>query len=231
MNVGQNYASERVLIVSAHPDDDIIGCGGIISKFRQEARFKVIFICEGSTCRFSYPGSSEAQEALKERTECAKESLKYLGVSEYEFYDLLCGRLDQEPQIKINKIIEKEISLFKPDTVFTHSNVDSNKDHSKVYDATIIATRPESFVKDVYSYEVLSSSEWGFNQPFSPNVFFELSEQDVANKWRALEFYKTEIRDRPHPRSKEGVFSLAKVRGAQSGFAFAESFKLIRSFR
>lgn len=222
---------KKVLIVSAHPDDDILGCGGIINRFHSQARFKVIFIGEGSTCRFDSPDSPEAQRALVTRTHCAKQSLDFLGISDYKFYDLPCGRLDQEPQIKINKIIEKEIKSFEPDTIFTHSNLDSNKDHSKVYDSTIIATRPQCSVKDLYSYEVLSSSEWGFHKAFSPSVFYELSEKDVLVKWGALKKYSAEIEEWPHPRSKRGVFSLASLRGMQSGFEYAEAFRLVRSFR
>ncbi len=225
---------ERILIVASHPDDDILGCGGIMSRFRNGCTFKVVFIAEGSTCRFASVDSDEAKAAIDLRTKCAEKSLHSLGVSSYKFYNLPCGRLDQEPQIKINKIIEKEISNFKPDTVLTHSNSDSNKDHTKVYDATIIATRPQAkyhSVKDVYSYEVLSSSEWGFSQSFSPNVFYKLSETDLIEKWKSLKLYGAEMQQWPPPRSKEGVYSLDKVRGSQSGFDFAEAFRLVRSFR
>tara|TARA_R100000152_G_C6778969_1_gene210137 strand:+ start:1772 stop:2344 length:573 start_codon:yes stop_codon:yes gene_type:complete len=190
-----------------------------------------VFIAEGSTCRFASVDSDEAKKAIELRSKCAEKALHRLGVSSYKFYNLPCGRLDQEPQIKINKIIEKEISNFKPDVVLTHSNSDSNKDHTKVYDATIIATRPQTSVKDVYSYEVLSSSEWGFSESFSPNVFYKLSEANLIDKWESLKLYETEIQHWPYPRSKEGVYSLAKIRGSQSGVDFAEAFKLVRSFR
>jgi hypothetical protein len=83
----------------------------------------------------------------------------------------------------------------------------------------------------LYSYEVLSSSEWGFNKSFSPSVFYELSEKDVSAKWGALKKYSTETGEWPHPRSKRGVFSLASLRGMQSGFKYAEAFRLVRSFR
>ena len=226
-----HYNSERILVVASHPDDDILGCGGIMSRFRNICTFKVVFIAEGSTCRFTSVDSDEANKAIELRSKCAEKALHRLGVSSYKFYNLPCGRLDQEPQIKINKIIEKEISNFKPDVVLTHSNSDSNKDHTKVYDATIIATRPQTSVKDVYSYEVLSSSEWGFSESFSPNVFYKLSEVDLIYKWKSLKLYETEIQQWPHPRSKEGVYSLAKIRGSQSGVDFAEAFKLVRSFK
>ena len=132
--------------------------------------------------------------------------------------------------IEINKLIEEEIKKFNPDTVFTHSDCDSNKDHVKVNEATIIATRPGCGVNSVYSYEVLSSTEWGFKQPFMPNVFFPLSEKNIEDKCNALNKYKSEIQPYPYPRSSEGIINLSKRRGMQSGNHFSEAFKLIRQF-
>lgn len=220
----------RVLIVSSHPDDDILGCGGIMSKFRDKIQFKVVFIGEGSTCRFSDPNTVKAKKEIDIRNSYAKKALKYLGIKNVVFYNLPCGRLDQVPLIEINKIIESEISDFKPDTIFTHSSSDSNKDHVKVYDATIIATRPGCNVKDVYSYEVLSSTEWGFGNVFKPNYFFSLAKANVNDKWEALNIYSTEVKPFPFPRSEKGVFTLASFRGMQCDNEFAEAFKLIRSF-
>jgi LmbE family N-acetylglucosaminyl deacetylase len=218
----------RILIIAAHPDDDILGCGGIINKYKNICEFKVIFIAEGSTCRFEDPNSFEAQQDVQKRNSMGVKALQYLGINNFNFYNFPCGRLDQTPQITINKIIENTIKEFKPDTVFTHTDIDSNKDHHKVYDATIIATRPGSGVDRVYSYEVLSSTEWGFKQSFTPNVFFALEKEDVLAKWESLKFYESEIKSFPYPRSKEGILSLARFRGMQSGNNFAESFQLIR---
>jgi LmbE family N-acetylglucosaminyl deacetylase len=218
----------KALIIAAHPDDDILGCGGIISKLSPNTQFKVVFIAEGSTCRFNNPKCSEALNALNKRNKHALMALEFLKVKNYSFYNLPCGKLDQVSQLEINKIIESEIKSFSPDTVFTHSNCDSNKDHHKVYDATIIATRPGSGVKNVLSYEVLSSTEWGFDKVFTPNIFYPLSQKDINNKWEALKFYETEIKKFPYPRSKRGIQSLASYRGMQSGNEYAEAYKLIR---
>ena len=221
----------RALIIAAHPDDDILGCGGVISRSKRyydNTVYKVIFIAEGSTCRFDDPESPEARNEILKRNLDGIEALKYLKVDDQHFYNLPCGRLDQVPQIEINKIIENEINEFKPDTVFTHSKCDSNIDHHKVYDATIIATRPGCGVNKVLSYEVLSSTEWGFSKSFTPNVFFKLSEEDIINKWNALSKYKSELKEYPYPRSQKGIKSLAQYRGIQSGNEYAEAFQLIR---
>lgn len=221
----------KVLIIAAHPDDDILGCGGIISRYKGVSDFKVIFISEGSSCRFNNHESKEAKIEIKKRNKMAIKALNFLAVKEYSFYNLPCGRLDQIPQIEINKIIENEIKLFKPKTVFTHSLADSNKDHHKVLDSTIIATRPGSGVKEVMSYEVLSSTEWGFLKSFKPNVFFKLEKKNIDDKCKAFEFYTTEIKKYPYPRSTDSIKILAKMRGIQSGNNYSEAFTLIRQNR
>jgi LmbE family N-acetylglucosaminyl deacetylase len=220
---------KRVLIIAAHPDDDILGCGGIMSRFRNKVEFKVIFIAEGTTCRFNNPTyEPDAEKEITIRNGYAREALRVVGVNEYEFYNLPCGRLDTIPQIEINKIIEKEIYYFKPDTIFTHWHSDSNMDHRKVYDATIIATRPNNIIKQVYTYEVLSSSEWGFKTSFLPNTFFNLSLNDVKNKCKAMQCFRSEQRPWPFPRNKKGITTQLEQRGMQSGTKYAEAFQLIR---
>tara|TARA_B100001250_G_C19798976_1_gene790088 strand:- start:1223 stop:1918 length:696 start_codon:yes stop_codon:yes gene_type:complete len=228
-------SSGRILIIAAHPDDDILGCGGFISKYSDSIDFRVIFIAEGSSCRFSYSEikTQPVQETIKFRNDNGIEALKVLGVSNFNFYNLPCGRLDQISLIEINKIIESEINEFKPDTIFTHSDNDTNNDHRIVFKSTLIATRPGSnyFVKNLYSYEVLSSSEWNFTEAFQPNYFQELSEEDIQKKWEALKKYKTEIKDFPYPRSYEGIKILANYRGMQSNNTYAEAFKMIRQIQ
>lgn len=225
---------KRALIIAAHPDDEILGCGGLISKYQAlGVIFKILFIGEGSTCRFEEPKSNEALMEIKKRNSSAIRSLKSLGIVDVEFNNLPCGRLDQVPIISINKIIEKAISSFLPDTVITHSPYDANNDHKIVFNATIMATRPgvQNVVNKVMSYEVLSSSEWAYVQTFTPNYFEELTEKDVESKWQALSYYETEIKNYPFPRSRDGVRALAMIRGMQSGVQFAEAFHLIREFQ
>ena len=146
----------RVLIIAAHPDDDILGCAGIMSKYKKQVKFRVIFIAEGSSCRFTKKEikNKEVLNVIKQRNTFAVNALKILGVENYHFYNLACGRLDQIDIIDINKIIEREINIFKPDTIFTHSSADTNNDHSVVHRATQIATRPgaATFVEKLYTY-------------------------------------------------------------------------------
>lgn len=224
---------KKVLIISAHPDDEVLGCGGFISKYTSAGvEFKVVFIGEGSTCRYENFESNDALNAINFRNNLAIDSLSLFNIKDIEFNNLPCGRFDQVPIITINKIIESAIRIFSPDTVLTHSQHDVNNDHKIVFNSTLMATRPgaQNHVKRVMSYEVLSSSEWAFNGGFMPNHFEQLKKADIDRKWQAIARYSSEIRDYPFPRSHAGVNALAMYRGMQSGFEYAESFRIIRSF-
>jgi len=225
---------KRVLVIAAHPDDEVLGCGATISKYsRQGAKFMVLFIAEGSSCRYVDPVSADSVAAIAARTQQAINALALLGVKEYHFNDLPCGRLDQVPIVEINKVIEECIRKFNPDTVLTHSASDVNNDHRIVYRSTIMATRPGALnrVARLLSYEVLSSSEWAFGEAFVPTSFEEVDEHDLSLKWQALAAYETETKKYPFPRSEEGVRTQAISRGMQAGVALAEAFCLIREFR
>ena len=224
---------DKILIIAAHPDDDILGCGGYIAKYQSQKKIKVVFLAEGTTCRFS-SGQMSSSEALAEiavRTNAAQRALRLLGVTDISFFDHPCGRLDQLPILELNKIIEVEIASYHPDTIFTHYEYDNNNDHRIVYRSVSMATRPGGLhhVPNLISFEVQSSTEWSFSSPFCPNYFEALTPEQVKTKWRALACYDTEIREYPHPRSQEGVDTLAKYRGMQAGNSHAEAFSIIRS--
>ena len=122
----------KILVVAAHPDDDILGCGGLLAKYHEKgAEVAICFLAEGSSCRFirSEIGSVEATCAIKERTASAKKALEVIGVERYHFYDFPCGRLDTVPMIDLGKCVEDQIKAFEPDLILTHSSVDANYDH------------------------------------------------------------------------------------------------------
>jgi LmbE family N-acetylglucosaminyl deacetylase len=225
---------KRVLVIAAHPDDEVLGCGATISKYsRQGVQFMVLFIAEGASCRFADPNCAESAAAITARTRQAVNALALLGVKDYHFNDLPCGRLDQVPIIEINKAIELVICNFDPDTVLTHSAFDANNDHRVVYRSTIMATRPgaQNRVARLLSFEVLSSSEWSFGEAFVATSFEQIEESDLALKWQSLKAYETEIKPYPFSRSEPGVRAQAMIRGIQAGVPLAEAFHLIREFR
>ncbi len=224
---------ERILIVAAHPDDDVLGCGGMMAKYANSKEFSILFISEGDSCRFSRSDleSNELKENIKRRTSNAIKSLSIFGITRIRFLNFPCGRLDTIPILDINHLIEEEIQNFSPDIVITHSEDDVNNDHRIVNRSVIMSTRPSSrnLIKKVMCFEVQSSSEWNLISPFKPNFFEILDKGQVKMKWKAISCYKEEVRPYPHPRSKEGVFCHSSYRGMQCGYSYAEAFRVIRS--
>jgi LmbE family N-acetylglucosaminyl deacetylase len=226
---------ERILVVAAHPDDEILGCGGMIAGFaRKGVPVRVIFLAEGVTARYS-PDEFDTPKVIEEiarRNKNAFLALDLLGVSKEEVFvsERLCCRLDQIPLIDLVKEIEGHIDDYCPSRVFTHSEGDVNVDHCLAYRATLPAVRPisNSKLKAVYSFEVLSSTEWSPSNLFTPTSFFDITES-IDQKITAFSAYEEEMREPPHSRSEEVIRSLARFRGAQAGVAFAEGFQLIRS--
>lgn len=229
-----NIFGKNILIISAHPDDDILGCGGFLAKIKNKnLNVKIIFLAEGSSCRYKINDQNKniIHKTIEDRNRCALKALNYLGIKNVSFFNLKCGSLDTYPILDISKIIENEISKFNPDTIFTHHENDLNNDHKIVFRATLQATRPGAlnFVKFLYSYEVISSTEWNFTNCFLPNIFLSISKKEIKMKAKAFSYYQSEIKKYPKARSLDSIEALARYRGFQSGSEYAESFKLIRS--
>lgn len=224
----------RVLVVVAHPDDEVLGCGATIHKIiRGGGVVRVLVLGEGSSCRYPKEmlGSEQVRTEISQRRQFADEALAVLGVVDAVFGDLPCGRFDTVPIIDIGKQIEAQIADFRPDTVITHFGGDANSDHRLTLSAVIAATRPvpNAAVRTVLSFETPSSTEWRFVECFQPNFFVDVcAELDV--KLAAFDcYYETEGRPYPFPRCAEGLRTLAQYRGMQSGTSYAEAFAIIRA--
>lgn len=228
---------EKILIIAAHPDDEVLGCGGIIAKYRSLGILvRVVFLAEGVTARYD-EHELQLPHVLADknrRNKNAFRALDILSVPKDQIFinERYCCRLDQTPQIDLVKQIESHIVEWQPTSIYTHSPNDVNIDHRIAYKAVLAATRPikGSSVKAVYSFEVLSSTEWNTAQPFQANIFVDISDF-IKLKIKAMSAYEGEMSDAPHPRSKEVIHALARYRGAQSGLDFAEAFNLIRSIK
>lgn len=215
----------NVLVISAHPDDEVLGCGATIAKHvNNKDKVYVVIVADGATARYK----DNMISLLKDS--CHK-SNKLLGVKQVFFLGFKDQYLDSVPLIEIIKSIETIKSKVKPDVVYTHSYTDLNKDHQVVNKATLTAFRPVDKQKvQIYSYEVNSSTEWNPSDVFRPNIYIDIT-NFISKKIKAFECYKSEIRDYPHPRSKEAIIALAKYRGFQSALKYAESFHLIRGYK
>ena len=225
----------KSLIIAAHPDDEVLGCGGSMAKWSNNGHeVHVLIMAEGATSRDSNRNSENRKDDLSELEKSAKEASKVLGIKSIELMDYPDNRMDSVDLLDVVKIIESYIEKIKPDVVVTHHSGDLNIDHQIVNKAVMTACRPqpENTVKRILSFEVPSSTEWQsttINNSFIPNWFEDIS--DTLNlKLKALEAYKSEMREWPHARSIKAIEHLAKWRGATVGFEAAEAFMLIREF-
>ena len=219
-----------VLVVAAHPDDETLGAGATIARHVAKGdNVSVVILGTGIAAR-KEKGIQTADE-LKTLRADAKRALAKLGVSEVSFFDFPDNRFDGVDLLDIVKTIEAQIAKASPELVYTHHWGDLNIDHRRTFDAVMVACRPAgSPVKKIMCFEVLSSTEWSAQTPataFLPNMFVDVSDT-LVKKLAALKEYKTEMRAYPHPRSLEGVESLAKTRGLAIGVKAAEAFEIAR---
>lgn len=215
----------KILVIAAHPDDEVLGVGGAINKYIREGNDVYVYIVtDGSTTQ--YKGDLLKKEKKNENIQEVK---KILNLTEIIHGNLPDMKLDTIPHLEINKKISAIVQNIKPEIIFTHHFGDVNKDHQIVYESTMVACRPTSeFIKEIYTYEVLSATEWGTNYSFIPNVYIELTSEDLLKKISALNAYETETRKYPHPRSPEAIENLAKIRGNTILSNYAEAFHLVR---
>lgn len=223
---------KKILIVAAHPDDEILGCGGLIKKYSKDNLFKIIIAGEGITSRDPYQSFEINKKKLFNLKNDSVKANKKLGVRDLEFLNFPDNRFDSLDLLDIVKPIEKIVHKFKPHVIFTHDYNDLNIDHCLLHRAVMISARPRSnfFVKKIYTYEIMSSTGWNDNigsNNFTPNYFVEITEQ-ITSKLKALKLYKSEMQSWPNARSVIGIKSLAAYRGAQVGIKYAEAFKLVR---
>jgi LmbE family N-acetylglucosaminyl deacetylase len=224
---------KKILVIAAHPDDEILGAGGTISKHvKNQDEVYCLILGLGVESRLDKKsvekneGSEKEIERMQESLNCAK----ILGIKEIFFEDFPDNRFDGVDLLDITKKVEDYVKLVKPEIIYTHYENDLNVDHRRVFQAVITACRPcnENCPKEIYSFEVLSGTEWQLEgAKFFPNVYIDI-EENIEIKLRALDEYKSEIRDYPHPRSKEGIEILSKYRGLECGKRYAEAFKLVR---
>ena len=217
--------NNKILIIAAHPDDEMLGCGGTIIKLKEKNEINVVFLTNGISAR-----TKNKKAANLRKNECLN-LFKKLHLAKPKMLNFPDNQLDKIPLLKIIKKIESIIKKFKPNIILTHYENCLNIDHQIAYRATITACRPlkTNPVKTILSFEVLSSTDWGAfeKKNFQPNFYINISNQ-INNKLKFLKYYKSEIKKYPHSRSLKAIEALAKVRGTSSGYNFAEAFYLVR---
>lgn len=222
-----------VLIVAAHPDDEVLGCGGTIARLANEGRsVHVLLMADGERSRASRTEQPVDASLMVARNAAAQAACGILGCASVEGLVLPDNRLDGLELLDVVKKIEGFIDRYQPLTVLTHHSGDVNIDHRVVHEAVIAACRPQPGhpVQELLFFEVPSSTEWrppGSAEPFLPNFFVDIS-ATLEIKFAALEAYASELREFPHPRSLRAVEALARWRGATVGVEAAEAFILGR---
>jgi len=209
----------EILVLAAHPDDEVLGMGGTIKKLSKLGnKIHLCVITEGASAQY------KNKKMIKIRKEACIASGKILGINDFTFLGFPDAKLDSIPQLEINKKLEKLIKKIKPEIVYTTPDNDLNKDHQKIHESTLVVTRPlSSSVKQILAYEISSIVK----TPFVPTVYEDIS-KEFLDKIKAFKMYETEIEKFPHSRSIEVLESLAQFRGMESGLIKAEAFHLIR---
>ena len=225
--------SESILVVAAHPDDEVLGCAGTIARHADAGdQVQVLIVAEGATSRQQQRDREQVGVELSALAQAAHKAGAILGAAGVELLDLPDNRLDSLDRLDVIKQIEERINRYEPQVVYVHHAGDVNVDHRRLHEAVVTACRPTPghVVKRLLSFEVASSTEWqppGSAPAFQPNWFVDISDQ-WERKREALMAYSSEMRDWPHARSLEALKHLARWRGAQVGVEAAEAFCLLR---
>ena len=219
------HHGRKVLVVAAHPDDEVLGAGGtLIRHFKAGDEVRALIVCSAHSIRY--------KEGEHEQPADAQRASHYLGAKTVGlgFPD---QRLDAGSNLELIQALEREIQDFQPDVVFTHHWGDVNADHVRIAEAVDVATRPYAapFIRRVYSFETPSSSEWTASQrdrPFTPNVFSDIS-AELDRKLDAMRCYRSELRPYPHPRSLRSLRERAGYWGSVANMPAAEPLMLLRA--
>lgn len=219
---------KKILVIAPHADDEVLGCGATIKKYSKNG--EDVYIC--IVTKAYTPDWT--QQYIDNRKKEIDSSVKILGVKKVYYLDLPTVKLDTVSQKELNDAILRVVEEVKPEIVFIPFAGDINKDHRLVSEASLVALRPKPdfYVRKVFYYEVLSETEWSkppqkIEDVFIPNYYEDISDY-LEDKIKAMECYKSEFKEYPHPRSLTGIKVLAQKRGTECGKNAAEAFMLIR---
>lgn len=224
------------LVVAAHPDDEVLGCGATMARMADAGMaVYVVYVATGITSRYEDRDSAKKRmdRELAQLQDHAGQACEILGVKESWFLNFPDNRLDAVSRMDIVWELKKVARNVKPDMVFTHHHGDYNWDHTAVYDAVLMAFRAnsgESFPDGIYTFEVLSATERASQSPpfiFTPNIWVDTGDY-ITRKIDALKCYQSELGEYPHPRSEKAVRILSHKRGIDVGLDHAEAFHCVR---
>lgn len=212
----------KILVIAAHPDDEILGLGGTLLKHWEQGDEVYIAIVTKSYAP-EWP-----EDYMRSKLEEAKVVDNIMGVKKRFYCDFPTVKLNTVPHGEIAKKISQIVEEVSPDVVYTHFEHDVNEDHQIIFRAVLVATRPTAKKMEMICFETPSSTEWG-SVAFKPNHYIDIAPY-LETKIKAFGCYASEVKDYPHPRSPEGLRKLAEQRGLEACMKNAEAFLIIRSY-
>ena len=222
--------SKKILIVAAHPDDEVLGCFGTVAGLIQEGyEAYTLILGEGKTSRDEERKVENKTDEIAVLNNEIQNANNIIGIKKVFVESFPDNRFDSVDLLDIIKVVSKVKDEVKPDIIFTHYENDLNIDHQITYQAVITATRPmqDECVKEIYSFEILSSTEWNYPISFSPDTYYDISDT-FDLKIQSMKEYTSELCEFPHPRSLEGIKLNAKYQGMRVGKKMVEAFKSVR---
>jgi LmbE family N-acetylglucosaminyl deacetylase len=211
----------RILVIAAHPDDELLGCGGTIALHaRAGDRVTAVIACEGESLRYGLEGVGMASHT--------QQAAAVLGVHDVRPLGFADQRLDTMPMLDVVVPLERVVRDVQPHVVYAQHGGDANFDHQILFKAILVATRPlHEYLEAVYAFDTASSTEWGYPRTFTPDTWVDIS-SSLEQKIAAMACYESEVRPYPHPRSLEALRHRAKAWGNQVCMDAAEVFMTVR---
>ena len=226
---------KKVLTIFAHPDDETLSAGATISKLtNNRCRVYVAIPSTGIHSRKNVQNKKIRDKKLISLKKQAYKAITSLGVKKKDisFGSFADNEIDKYPLLKLVHWVEKIIDKVKPDVILTHHRFCTNVDHQYCHEAVVIATRPK-INSHIHVLCAESPSSTGYLKPtrWEPNYFVNLTKKDIEAKIKAIKTFKDEVRPDPHPTSPEVLKALAKVRGSEAGFMYAEAFMINKLYQ
>lgn len=226
---------KKLLVIAAHPDDEVLGCGATVVLRKQQGwETHLLIMTQGLLGREESaektPTNLNEIDKLQKEMKSAAEVLGFISVYNLDFPD---NRMDKVSRMDLAHAIKEHLARVKPHVIYTHHPGDYNWDHTLTFDAVLMAARHspgEYGPEEILAFEVPSSTERGYQnsgQSFKPTVYIDVS-KTIDKKKLALSYYASELRPYPHPRSMEALEYLSRKRGYEVGIEYAEAFELIR---
>jgi N-acetylglucosamine malate deacetylase 1 len=220
--------NKQILVIAAHPDDEVLGCGGTIARHIKEGdSVHVLFLGDGVSSR----GDSDTKLITK-RKESAVKACEVLGANIVSFEKFPDNMFDSAWLLDIVRVVESAKKEICPQIIYTHSGGDLNIDHRITCQAVLTAFRPQPDERffEIRAFEINSSTEWSSSAiipPFIPDTFVDIS-QYLEKLLNAYSCYADEIREEPHARSLNALKIAALRRGREAGLHAAEAFMTLR---